>query len=153
MSTPLRIERAREATPELLSAFHALLPALSPDARALTQRDLEAIVAAEANILLIARKGTEIVGTATVVMIHIPSGRRARLESVVVAPDARGNGIGEALCREAIALATQLGAEAVDLTSAPSRAAANRLYERLGFTRRTTNVYRLAVPGPSSPGG
>jgi ribosomal protein S18 acetylase RimI-like enzyme len=30
----------------------------------------------------------------------------------------------------------------VDLTSRPSREAANRLYQRLGFQLRETNVYR-----------
>jgi ribosomal protein S18 acetylase RimI-like enzyme len=30
----------------------------------------------------------------------------------------------------------------VDLTSRPSREAANRLYQRIGFERRETNVYR-----------
>jgi hypothetical protein len=30
----------------------------------------------------------------------------------------------------------------VDLTSRPSREAANRLYQRIGFVERSTNVYR-----------
>ena len=38
--------------------------------------------------------------------------------------------------------ATDLGCVTVDLTSRPSREAANRLYQRLGFTPRETNVYR-----------
>ena len=36
----------------------------------------------------------------------------------------------------------ELGAKTIDLTSRPSREAANRLYQRLGFEMRETNVYR-----------
>ena len=38
--------------------------------------------------------------------------------------------------------AAERGARSVDLTSRPSREAANRLYRRLGFEPRETNVYR-----------
>ncbi|MFM8266127.1 MAG: GNAT family N-acetyltransferase, partial [Acidimicrobiia bacterium] len=37
------------------------------------------------------------------------------------------------------------GATTVELTSRPSREAANRLYQRIGFVRRDTNVYRYEV--------
>lgn len=143
----MKIEIVRTVTTELVDAFRDLLPELSPSSPELTLSDLEQIVACSSNTLLVARDdpSSKIVGTATVVIIHIPSGRRARLESVVVRPAARGSGVGESLCRRAIAVARDGGAAALDLTSAPSRAAAHRLYERLGFERRSTNVYRLAV--------
>lgn len=140
----MEIERVQHVTEELVAALRVLVAALSPGAPELTDEDVAAIVAADANTLLLARdERSAIVGTATVVLIRIPSGRRARLESVVVSAEARGKGVGEALCRAGIERARELGATAVDLTSAPARAAANRLYERLGFTRRVTNVYRL----------
>jgi ribosomal protein S18 acetylase RimI-like enzyme len=50
--------------------------------------------------------------------------------------------VGAALVREAVRVATARGARTVELTSRPSREAANRLYESLGFARRETNVYR-----------
>ena len=43
-----------------------------------------------------------------------------------------------------IQLAAELGAKTVDLTSRPSRDAANRMYKRLGFEARETNVYRYS---------
>ena len=55
--------------------------------------------------------------------------------------EARGRGIGEALTREAMRLAAVAGVRSVELTSAPGREAANRLYRRLGFEQRATNVY------------
>ena len=54
----------------------------------------------------------------------------------------RGRGIGEALTRAALERARQEGARTVDLTSRPTREAANRLYQRVGFKLRQTNLYR-----------
>ena len=47
--------------------------------------------------------------------------------------------------REALAAAKSAGATTVDLTSRPSREAANRLYQRVGFEKRETNVYRYKL--------
>ena len=60
-----------------------------------------------------------------------------------VRPRCLGRGVGETLNRAAIEWAREAGATTVDLTSRPSREAANRLYRRLGFRERATNVYRL----------
>jgi ribosomal protein S18 acetylase RimI-like enzyme len=143
------IEAADEVSPALVEAFRRLLPQLAPAAPALTPRELDEIVRAPGTTLFVARDGgpaRQIVGSATLLVFRIPSGRRARLESVVVDQAARGQGVGEALCRAALAAAEAAGAAVVDLTSAPDRAAANRLYERLGFRRRATNVYRFSLP-------
>jgi ribosomal protein S18 acetylase RimI-like enzyme len=78
-------------------------------------------------------------------MFRIPTGLRAWIEDVVVDDRARGKGVGEALNRAALSMARQRGAKTVDLTSRPSREAANRLYQRLGFVRRDTNVYRFEL--------
>jgi ribosomal protein S18 acetylase RimI-like enzyme len=78
----------------------------------------------------------------TLVVFPIPSGMRARIEDVVVDTAARGKGVGAALTQEAVGLARELGARTVDLTSRPAREAANRLYERMGFSRRDSRVYR-----------
>jgi len=96
--------------------------------------------------LLVARNdGGEIVGSLTLAMFRIPTGRRAWIEDVVVDSAQRGRGIGEALTREALAIAKAAGATTVDLTSRPSREAANRLYQRVGFEKRETNVYRYKL--------
>ena len=96
--------------------------------------------------MLVARLDGEIVGTLTLVMFPIPTGTRAWIEDVVVDDATRGRGVGAALTQEAVRLARANGARTVDLTSRPARAAANRLYERLGFHLRDSNVYRLASP-------
>ena len=103
-----------------------------------------------ANTVLIARTDAdgvpdEIVGAMVLVLFPLASGVRAWIEDVVVDESVRGRGIGAALNRRAIELAREAGARTVDLTSRPTREAANRLYARLGFQRRDTNVYRLEL--------
>ncbi|MFV2083089.1 GNAT family N-acetyltransferase [Micromonospora sp. LOL_021] len=142
----VEIEAVRVATDEVVKAFGRLLPQLSRSAKPLDLTALNELVASDASTLLIARREGEIVGALTLVMFPIPTGRRAWIEDVVVDESARGLGVGAALTQEAVRLAREAGARTVDLTSRPSRAAANRLYERLGFSLRDSRVYRLA-PG------
>jgi ribosomal protein S18 acetylase RimI-like enzyme len=78
-------------------------------------------------------------------VFRIPTGVRAWIEDVVVDGSARGHGVGEALNLAAIEHARKNGAVTVDLTSRPSREAANRLYQRIGFTARETNIYRYSL--------
>ena len=85
------------------------------------------------------------VGSLTLALYRIPTGVKAWIEDVVVDDVARGRGVGEALNRAAIEEARRRGAKDVSLTSRPSREAANRLYRRIGFEARETNVYRLTL--------
>jgi ribosomal protein S18 acetylase RimI-like enzyme len=133
------------ASDEILSACHRLIPQLSSSSRPITSAELAEIVDAEHTVLLAARSGTEIVGLLTLVVFRIPTAVRAWIEDVVVDESARGSGVGEALSRAALAEAARRGAKTVELTSRPSREAANRLYQRIGFVRRDTNVYRYEV--------
>ena len=78
----------------------------------------------------------------SLVVFGIPTGIKAWVEDVVVDDGARGKGVGKSLMRHAMEQAKKLGAKTVDLTSRPSREAANKLYQSLGFETRQTNVYR-----------
>jgi ribosomal protein S18 acetylase RimI-like enzyme len=133
-------------TDEIVEAFARLIPQLSTQNPPPTQAELESLVAHDASHLLIARDETgHIVGTTTVVVYPIPTATRAWIEDVVVDSSARGSGAGATLTNFGIALARSFGAKTVDLTSQPSREAANRLYLRLGFQLRNTNCYRLTL--------
>ena len=146
-SLDVTVEEATEVTDELRTAMARLVPQLSRSATVPDERELSEIVASPACILLVARNGEgAIVGSLTLVVFRIPTGVRAWIEDVVVDEEARGRGVGEALNREALHRATAAGARTVDLTSRPSREAANRLYRRLGFVERDTNVYRWSGP-------
>lgn len=142
----MRIETCTAVDDDLVAAMGRLIPQLSSSAAPPDLATLDRIVGSDACHLLIARDddGT-VLGSMTLVVFPIPTGTRAWIEDVVVDVDARGRGVGEALNREAIELAHQLGARTVDLTSRPSREAANRLYRRIGFEPRDTNVYRYTL--------
>ena len=141
----VRIETVGEATPELQSALAALLIQLNPSLLVPSLDHLKATVADPAVRLVLARQGSEIVGTAAVVVYTTPIWVKARIEDVVVDEAARGRGVGEALVKGCIDVARSRGAVIVELQSARSREAANRLYSRLGFELRDSNVYRLKL--------
>jgi ribosomal protein S18 acetylase RimI-like enzyme len=138
----LDIRPAERVDDELVGAFAALIPQLSSSSPPPDAGQLEAIVASPDTVLYIARLDGQVVGSLTLVLYRIPTGTKAWIEDVVVASEARGHGVGEALNRAAIAEAAHRGAKNVSLTSRPSRDAANRLYRRLGFEPYPTNLYR-----------
>jgi len=145
----MEITIVTELTDELVEAFNRLVPQLSSSSLPPTSEELREMVTAPCNNVFIARDpeqgpgtGGKIVGTLTLVVFRIPTGVRAWIEDVVVENTIRGKGIGEALTRAALERAAELGAKTVDLTSRPSREAANRLYQRVGFQLRETNLYR-----------
>ncbi len=141
------IERIHEVTAELVEAFQRLIPQLTTSHPPPSFADLEALVAFPGSVLLVARESDTgpIVGSATLSILRTPTGTHARLEDVVVDGAVRGKGIGEALTLEVIHLAKEAGADTIALTSNPRREAANRLYQRLGFTRWETNTYRYEL--------
>ena len=130
------------ASADVLAACHRLIPQLSSSSAPISAQELDEIIESDTTVLFAARSGQEIVGLLTLAMFRIPTGVRAWIEDVVVDNQARGKGVGDALNRAALAEAERRGAKTVDLTSRPSREAANRLYQRLGFKQRDTNVYR-----------
>ena len=142
------ISEVTEVTDEIVAAFARLIPQLSSSNKAPTRAQLETLVAHDAITLFIARdpeQDGKILGTLTLVTFPIPTAIRSWIEDVVVDTEARGKGIGEALTRAGLVKAKVLGAKTVDLTSRPAREAANRLYQRVGFKARETNVYRYTI--------
>lgn len=136
------VEIAGSVTPELVDAFARLIPQLSKSSPPPTVDELSEMISSPTSDVLVAYEDERILGTLTLVVFRIPTGVRAWIEDVVVDDAARGKGVGDALNRFALDLAKSKGAKTVDLTSRPTREAANRLYQRIGFTPRETNVYR-----------
>jgi GNAT superfamily N-acetyltransferase len=131
----LSVAQVTEVTDDVVAAIVGLLPQLSTSAPPPTAETIREIVSSPTTVLLVARDEDEhIVGTLTLAVFRIPSGVRAWIEDVIVDDRARGRGAGAA------------GARTVELTSRPAREAANRLYLRLGFETRATNVYRITLP-------
>ena len=153
----MSVELIEQSSPELVAAMERLIPQLSRSAKPLTAQQTQALVDQDSVYLfgfrtdkpVIAADGNEveagtILGMLSLATFAIPTGVRAWVEDVVVDAGTRGMGAGQQLVEAAVAHAQKIGARTVDLTSRPSREAANRLYRRCGFELRETNVYRYA---------
>jgi ribosomal protein S18 acetylase RimI-like enzyme len=139
------VEVVEQVTDEVVEAIARLVRQLSASAPPVQRQDIEAVVASDSTRLLVARRADSIVGSLTLVIFSIPTGVRAWIEDVIVDEQSRGFGVGTLLTREAVKLARQRGARTIELTSRPSREAANALYQREGFIQRDTNVYRYTL--------
>ena len=139
----MKVEIATTLTPAIVDAVERLVPQLSSSNPPPTTVELGEVVASPATDLFIALDdGGTIVGISTLATFRIPTGMRAWIEDVVVDDAGRGHGVGTALTEAMLDRARERGCVTVDLTSRPSREAANRLYVRAGFEARDTNVYR-----------
>ena len=141
----IEIREIAKVDDDLIAAMNLLIPQLSNSSPPPDRSALEEIVASDSSVLISAYIDGAIVGSLTLIIFTIPTGKRAWIEDVVVDEKCRNEGIGEALNQEAINIARRSGAKTVDLTSRPSREAANRLYSRLGFVQRNTNIYRFEI--------
>jgi ribosomal protein S18 acetylase RimI-like enzyme len=140
----MHIERATRADDELVAAFARLIPQLSPAAPLPSRDELAMVVASPGTHLLIARD-PDIVGSLTLTLYLVPTGLQGRINAVVVDAAARGRGVGEALTREAVRIAREARARRITLSSREERAAANRVYRRVGFERTVTNSYHMML--------
>lgn len=147
----MSVELIESSNPEIVEAMERLIPQLSRTAPALTAQQCADFLSQSGVYLFVFRPDTPnadgetpILGMLTLATFTIPTGLRAWVEDVVVDGEARGQGAGQALVEAAVEHAISIGARTVDLTSRPTREAANRLYRRAGFELRETNVYRYA---------
>ncbi|WP_455159350.1 GNAT family N-acetyltransferase [Schaalia cardiffensis] len=148
----MAVELLTESTPEIVEAMERLIPQLSRSAKPLDAQACERFISQPGVHFLIYRPDTAdargeypILGMLSLAIFEIPTGVRAWIEDVVVDEAARGQGAGLKLVEAALEQAKKVGARTVDLTSRPSREAANRLYRRAGFEQRETNVYRVPL--------
>ena len=136
----MRIEQLTHADEDLVEIVARLLPQLTEARTPPTLERLQETVSTQT--LLVARdEDGRIIGMLTLVLYRVSSGLKGRIEDVVVEESARGRGIGEALTREGMKRAAAAGVLMLELTSMPYRQPANRLYKKLGFVRKPTNVY------------
>jgi ribosomal protein S18 acetylase RimI-like enzyme len=99
-------------------------------------RAFEEVAASPANTLFVAELAGAVVGTFQITIIPglaARGRRRAKIESVHVAPESRELGIGAIMMRHALAFAKERGVGLVELTSNKAREDAHRFYRNLGF--------------------
>ena len=141
----VKIERVTQVDEALVAACQRLVPQLTDSNPPPTKQELELLVASPCSFLFKAKHGDfgdEIIGLATLLLYRVPTGLRGYIEDVIVDEKARGRRIGEALTWACLDTARWAGAPYVGLTSNPARVAANKLYQKMGFVRRDTNVYK-----------
>ncbi|MEZ5039787.1 MAG: GNAT family N-acetyltransferase [Saprospiraceae bacterium] len=145
MSIPqVNIAVWKELSHEDYLAYCQLIPQLSPRTVIPSKAALAEAIA-QPHIHVIIAKTDQLVGALTLVINRLTTGINVRVEDVIVTESMRGKGLSRLLMEEAIAIAQKAGAKSINLTSNPSRIAANFLYQNLGFERYETNVYRLVL--------
>ena len=138
----MQITEVKKYVPEIKEAMDRLIPQLSPDHISPSKEQLVEIIESPVTILFAAQNESGIIGFLSLILYRVPTGMKAWIEDVVVDRSERGRGTGEVLIRHAIEMAQTKGAKWVDLTSRPTRKAARQLYQKIGFRRRKTDVYR-----------
>ena len=135
-------------TEEIFMAFQSLIPQLTPHSPPPSMELLAQMAESEAVFVFLAREDDEnstILGSATLATFITPTGNHGWIEDVIVDRTVRRRGIGRALTEACIEKGHQIGLREVNLTSRPSRKAANQLYQEMGFQQRETNVYRYSL--------
>jgi len=144
----MHISRMTMVTPEVFQAFQSLIPQLTPHSPPPSKKMLVRMADSDSVFVFLAWEGEaegKILGSATLATFISPTGIHGWIEDVIVDRDARRRGIGRALTEACLEKARQLGLKEVNLTSRPGRAAANQLYQEMGFEGRETNVYRYPL--------
>lgn len=140
------IKEITSLTPAIQNAVQHFIDLLVTTPYTASNELLTALVASENSHLFLAFDEAEnISGMLTVGMYYSPTGKKAWIEDVVVADTFRGQGIGEKLVQHAIEFVKVKQVDLLMLTSHPSRIAANKLYPRVGFNKRETNVYKMPI--------
>lgn len=146
----LYISEISIATPEIAEKISALASQLSSTPFTFQEPDLAAIIDSENSTIFSAYYQGSLIGILVLIRYRVPIGMRGLIESFTVDRRYRNRGVGTALLERAVHRAHEIGIQAIDLTSRPTRIAANNLYRRHGFTPRQTNAYRLAIRPPRS---
>lgn len=139
------IYKLEKITPNVIQAFKRLIPQLSTDSNLPNEKDLIDIINSECTNLFVAEDNNEIIGTLSLIFNKISTGNKVWIEDVVVDKASRGKGVGKELILFAMKYVKNKNFESINLTSSPEREEANKLYRKLGFFKRKTNVYRIQI--------
>ena len=130
-------------SPEYHEAMQRFLNQLTTSPMVLTESMFHQLLDSENSHLFFIIKDEQIAGMLTVGIYHSPTGGKAWIEDVVVDETFRGQGLSKVLVAHAIEFVKSQQIPLLMLTSNPTRIAANKLYQAMGFERKETNVYRM----------
>lgn len=145
MAVTVRVLDSDEAA-EVAPSLQRLIMELSSSASGPDSATVAGRMRDERVRVLVAERDGIVVGTATLSLLAtLWKGMVGHVDDVVVDATARGEGVGRQLMQKLHEEAQRLGVTHLDLTSRPTREAANALYQSLGYEMRSTNVYRLRL--------
>jgi GNAT superfamily N-acetyltransferase len=135
------------ALSELLSALFAQEAEYAPDAAAQARGLARIIANPDLGVILLARGDGGVAGMVNLLftMSTALGEPVALLEDMVVAADARGNGVGTQLLTTAIACARERGCRRITLLTDRANATAQRFYARQGFSASGMLPMRLLL--------
>lgn len=134
-----------ELTEEILRGINELMEVLSPGIKKVDPMRFEELIKNPLFELYLLELEGRIAGMASLHYMETLAKKSVWVEDVVVHPNHQGKGLGKKIMKHIVGEAKKKGAKHIDLTSSPKRVAANRLYQRLNFEPRDTNVYRLKI--------
>lgn len=133
-------------TKKIVGELNALLKELrGADFDTLSHARWREIIAQKNVRFFMIDEGEKIIGIAMLRWHELTGGRAGTVEDVVVMRERRGKGLGECLMKKLVQWAERHNFAYLDLTSKPAKAAANHLYQKMGFKKRDTNVYRMVL--------
>ena len=130
-------------SPEYHEAMQRFLDQLTPEHMTRTEEMVKQLIASENSHLFFLMQDEQVAGMLTVGIYYSPTGGKAWIEDVVVDEAFRGQGLSKLLVAHAIQFVESKQIPLLMLTSNPTRVAANKLYQAMGFGRKETNVYRM----------
>jgi len=138
----MTITRLTSYNADTVAALDKLMQELSPTSFC-NEEKLARVLSDGNSHVYVAKEDSSIVGTATLCISHTPEFTIGTIEAVVVLPEYRRKKIAWMLIETLIKDAKEAGIEELHLTSNPMRIDANRLYQKMGFEQKKTNVYEM----------
>lgn len=144
-NSKITISRLEKFSERDRSAIRSLVNQLGATFQELADNDLLEMIESKTTQLIVARdvENDQIVAMATLALYRIPYLKKAYLDDFIVSDEYQGQGVGSALMKAVVKQAEDYGAGYIEFTSNPKRVGANKFYQKQGFERRDTNVYRL----------
>jgi ribosomal protein S18 acetylase RimI-like enzyme len=141
------IERVTTFSPEIVRVISNFADKLGGNHQPFTDESLHEIVDSSQSFLFIARHvpTQQVAGMIMEVIYRIPYTKKSYIDDLFIDETFRKMGIATKLMQKALDAAREHHAAYIDFTAQPHRVAGNSLYEKLGFQKRDTNVYRLRI--------
>ena len=140
----MKIKEVKNFDSGIKCVIDNFLKLLLDDHTSISEPLLKEIISSDSShLFFVFDENENCMGMLTVGIYISPTGKKAWIEDVVVGETYQGQGIGRKLMEFAIQFVKQNEVSLLTLTSRPAKVAANKLYIKLGFEKKETNVYKM----------